>query len=124
MRRVKAGTERRSGRATERALLSNMKKALKIPLITIILGLLLTGCEPQTETPESAPLALASPTGSTFSPAQATTVPITLPLKAALAKNAGPAMLPGPNAVPADTRIVVNIPAFRMDVFARGSLVK
>ena len=33
-------------------------------------------------------------------------------------------MLAGPNAVPTDTRIVVNIPAFRMDVFANGSLVK
>ncbi|HKP37411.1 MAG TPA: L,D-transpeptidase family protein [Pyrinomonadaceae bacterium] len=33
-------------------------------------------------------------------------------------------MLPGPNAVPKDTRIVVNIPAFRMDVFQRGSLLK
>ena len=33
-------------------------------------------------------------------------------------------MLPGPNAVPTDTRIVVNIPAFRMDVFKEGSLVK
>jgi len=33
-------------------------------------------------------------------------------------------MLPGPNAVPKDTRIVVNIPAFRMDVFKEGSLVK
>jgi len=33
-------------------------------------------------------------------------------------------MLPGPNAVPKDTRIVVNIPAFRMDVFRDGSLVK
>lgn len=33
-------------------------------------------------------------------------------------------MLTGPNAVPTDTRIVVNIPAFRMDVFANGSLVK
>ena len=33
-------------------------------------------------------------------------------------------MLPGPNAVPKDTRIVVNIPAFRMDVFKDGSLVK
>ena len=30
----------------------------------------------------------------------------------------------GPNAVPKDTRIVVNIPAFRMDVFKEGSLVK
>jgi lipoprotein-anchoring transpeptidase ErfK/SrfK len=33
-------------------------------------------------------------------------------------------MLKGPNAVPADTRIVVNIPAFRMDLFQNGSLVK
>ena len=33
-------------------------------------------------------------------------------------------MLPGPNAAPTDTRIVVNIPAFRMDVFADGSLIK
>lgn len=33
-------------------------------------------------------------------------------------------MLPGPNAVPKDTRVVVNIPAFRMDIFQEGSLVK
>src|SRR6266496_5076690 len=33
-------------------------------------------------------------------------------------------MLTGPNAVPKDTRIVVNIPAFRMDVFENGSLIK
>lgn len=33
-------------------------------------------------------------------------------------------MLPGPNAVPADTRVVVNIPAYRMDVFQDGSLLK
>ena len=33
-------------------------------------------------------------------------------------------MLPGPNAVPTDTRVVVNIPAFRMDLFEDGSLVK
>lgn len=33
-------------------------------------------------------------------------------------------MLPGPNAVPKDTRIVVNIPAFRMDVFHEGTLMK
>jgi len=36
----------------------------------------------------------------------------------------GPAMLPGPNAVPTDTRVVVNIPAFRMDLFQDGTLVK
>jgi lipoprotein-anchoring transpeptidase ErfK/SrfK len=35
-----------------------------------------------------------------------------------------PTMLPGPNAVPKDTRIVVNIPAFRMDVFKDGTLLK
>lgn len=29
-----------------------------------------------------------------------------------------------PNAVPKDTRVVVNIPAYRMDVFRQGSLVK
>jgi len=34
------------------------------------------------------------------------------------------AVVPGPNAVPKDTRVVVNIPAFRMDVFKEGSLVK
>ena len=33
-------------------------------------------------------------------------------------------MLKGPNAVPTDTRVVVNIPAFRMDLFQEGSLVK
>src|SRR6266536_4464076 len=33
-------------------------------------------------------------------------------------------MLPGPNAVPGDTRIIVNIPAYRMDFFREGSLVK
>ena len=35
-----------------------------------------------------------------------------------------PEMLKGPNAVPTDTRVVVNIPAFRMDLFEDGSLVK
>jgi hypothetical protein len=33
-------------------------------------------------------------------------------------------MLAGPNAIPTDTRVVVNIPAFRMDIFDDGSLVK
>ena len=35
-----------------------------------------------------------------------------------------PEATPGPNGVPKDTRIVVNIPAFRMDIFQEGSLVK
>src|SRR5438067_1058784 len=45
-------------------------------------------------------------------------------LEARAAKEAGPTMLKGPNAIPKDTRIVVNIPAFRMDVFENGSLIK
>lgn len=35
-----------------------------------------------------------------------------------------PAMLPGPNAVPGDTRVVVNIPAYRMDVFKGGVMIR
>ena len=45
-------------------------------------------------------------------------------LNANKAKEATEALLPGPNAVPKDTRVVVNIPAYRMDVFHDGSLVK
>lgn len=33
-------------------------------------------------------------------------------------------MLAGPNAIPTDTRVVVNIPAYRMDLFKDGSLLK
>lgn len=45
-------------------------------------------------------------------------------LEAAAAKEPEPTMLTGPNAIPKDTRIVVNIPAFRMDVFKNGTLLK
>jgi lipoprotein-anchoring transpeptidase ErfK/SrfK len=45
-------------------------------------------------------------------------------LEAAAAREAEPVLLQGPNAVPTDTRIIVNIPAYRMDVFRNGSLVK
>jgi lipoprotein-anchoring transpeptidase ErfK/SrfK len=40
------------------------------------------------------------------------------------AADSGVQMLPGPNAVPTDTRVVVNIPAFRMDLFQDGRMVK
>jgi len=41
-------------------------------------------------------------------------------------KTASPqdAVLAGPNAIPKDTRVVVNIPAYRMDVFRQGELLK
>jgi lipoprotein-anchoring transpeptidase ErfK/SrfK len=45
-------------------------------------------------------------------------------LEASATKDAEPTMLKGPNAVPKDTRVVVNIPAYRMDVFQTGSLIK
>src|SRR6266849_11137306 len=45
-------------------------------------------------------------------------------LEASATKDAEPSMLKGPNAVPKDTRVVVNIPAYRMDVFQNGSLIK
>jgi len=38
--------------------------------------------------------------------------------------NEEPVLLKGPNAIPKDTRIIVNIPAFRMDVFREGTLLK
>ena len=40
------------------------------------------------------------------------------------ASSDGLEMSKGPNAVPSDTRVVVNIPAYRMDLFQNGSLVK
>lgn len=42
----------------------------------------------------------------------------------AAANDAEPTLLKGPNAVPPDTRVVVNIPAFRMDIFREGTLLK
>lgn len=35
-----------------------------------------------------------------------------------------PEIMAGPNAIPTDTRVVVNIPAYRMDIFQDGSLIK
>jgi lipoprotein-anchoring transpeptidase ErfK/SrfK len=43
---------------------------------------------------------------------------------AATGNNKTVEMLKGPNAVPTDTRVVVNIPAFRMDLFQDGTLLK
>ncbi len=39
-------------------------------------------------------------------------------------KTADSSTAAGPNAIPKDTRVVVNIPAYRMDVFREGELVK
>ena len=103
-----------------------IKPNWKTSFVLVALVVLLVACS----RPAESPVAAASPSPS---PALTETVPITLPepaskgreeLEASPAKDAEPTMLTGPNAVPTDTRIVVNIPAFRMDVFANGSLVK
>ena len=45
-------------------------------------------------------------------------------LEGSVGAQAAMALSPTPNAVPTDTRIVVNIPAFRMDLFDDGKIVK
>ena len=92
-----------------------MKRVLQFTIVVVAVGLLLSGCRARIQsptvagTPAPTPSASASPT----------------PLAAAIPpKEQEPALLPGPNAVPRDTRIVVNIPAFRLDVFHDGTLMK
>jgi hypothetical protein len=77
------------------------------------LGLLLSGCRARVEAPRAAvtPTLTASP------------LPGVAKVASLSANDPEPALLPGPNAVPRDTRIVVNIPAFRMDVFHDGTLI-
>jgi len=103
-----------------------IKPNWKTSFVLVALVALLVACSRPAESPVAA-------AGPSLSPALTETVPITPPeppskgreeLEASSAKDAEPTMLAGPNAIPTDTRIIVNIPAFRMDVFANGSLVK
>ena len=82
-----------------------MKRSVLIVFLTVFL----VGCvmEPNNKTT------------STSQPA-----PSPQPTTAAATAEPSPEMLPGPNAIPTDTRIVVNIPAYRMDIFDNGSLIK
>ena len=77
---------------------------------------------------EERPIALASPTlGATLDPrASATPFPSSSPSPSGSpATAAAPPVLPSaPFTAPNDTRIVVNAPAYRMDVFQDGRLVK
>jgi lipoprotein-anchoring transpeptidase ErfK/SrfK len=89
-----------------------MKRVLQFTIVAVVVGLLLSGCRTRIQSSTVAALTPAASTSPT-------------PLAAAIPPKAQePALLPGPNAVPRDTRIVVNIPAFRMDVFHEGTLVK
>src|SRR2546430_1001279 len=86
-----------------------MRYQVPLAAALIALSLSLSGCQQgkSAEIPNKPPVASSSPSPE--------------PVQAA---NAEPVQLKGPNAVPKDTRIVVNIPAFRMDVFREGSLLK
>src|SRR5947208_8902624 len=86
-----------------------MRYQVPLAAALVALSLSLSGCQQgkSAEIPNNPPVASSSPSPE---PGQAA--------------NAEPVQLKGPNAVPKDTRIVVNIPAFRMDVFREGSLLK
>jgi lipoprotein-anchoring transpeptidase ErfK/SrfK len=101
-----------------------MKLHLESMAVMVIAGITLVACQTQTHasrvvesqsTPSGTPVAEPSQLPKTKT-APDQSQPIT--------KAEEPALLAGPNAVPKDTRIVVNIPAFRMDVFSDGALIK
>lgn len=83
-------------------------------LILVLSVFFVSGCvvDQKTNTTSSAPTAPPAPS------------PSAEPSKAVATAEPSPEMLPGPNAIPTDTRVVVNIPAYRMDVFKDGSLIK
>jgi lipoprotein-anchoring transpeptidase ErfK/SrfK len=87
-----------------------MKCPNKLVLIAIISALTTVPCQRGSSSPAS-PITTAEAQTQTANPEKT-------------AEKVEPTMLPGPNAVPHDTRIVVNIPAFRMDLFRDGTLVK
>lgn len=82
----------------------NARRLSFIFLLSVFLGCTVEPNKQRTATPSPSPSA---------TPATATATP-----------EPSPEMLPGPNAIPTDTRVVVNIPAYRMDLFQNGSLVK
>src|SRR5437763_14544779 len=86
-----------------------MRYQVPLAAALIALSLSLSGCQQgkSAEITSNPPIASSSPAPE--------------PVQAA---NAEPVQLKGPNALPKDTRIVVNIPALRMDVFREGSLLK
>lgn len=99
-----------------------MKKTFPatIVLIALALALILPGCKRKVQrSAEIPPASIPSPSPVGLAESEGIE-------ELEMSKTLGPEvrMLTGPNAVPRDTRIVVNIPAFRMDVFQDGSLIK
>lgn len=97
--------------AQKRVKSPDMKSPSKLVLIAIVGALTTLACQQGTSSPAS-PITTAEAQTQTATPENQS------------AQKVEPTMLPGPNAVPHDTRIVVNIPAFRMDLFRDGTLIK
>jgi len=95
-----------------------MKTPSKAALIVMLFGLFFSGCARQVESQQAVSTPTSLPAAPTNQSVQSTLRGNEQPTSVSV-KDAEPIMLPGPNAVPADTRIVVNIPAFRMDVFCQ-----
>ena len=91
-----------------------MRRVLQFTIVAMAVGLLVSGCRARIQSPTVAATPAPTPAAS----------PSPAPLAEAIpAKAQEAALLPGPNAVPRDTRVVVNIPAFRLDVFHDGTLI-
>ena len=91
-----------------------MKRILQFTIVAVAVGLLMSGCRARIQSSTVAATPAPTPAASTSPAPLAETIP---------PKEQEPTLLPGPNAVPRDTRIVVNIPAFRLDVFHDGTLI-
>lgn len=95
-----------------------MKNTCLVVITIVLLSLSFSGCRRASVTQNpGAPVsgAEAGPATANLSPSTPEIMPIV---------ELEPAMLRGPNAVPGDTRVVVNIPAYRMDVFKDGVLIR
>jgi lipoprotein-anchoring transpeptidase ErfK/SrfK len=92
-----------------------MKRIVQFIIVVAAAGLLVSGCRTRIQSPTVAETPAPTPAVSTSPAPAAEAIP---------SKEQEPTLLPGPNAIPRDTRIVVNIPAFRLDVFHDGTLMK
>src|SRR5436190_12216834 len=91
-----------------------MRRVLQFTIVAVAVGLFVSGCRARIQSPTIPATPAPTAAASTSPTPLAETIP---------PKEHEPDLLPGPNAVPRDTRIVVNIPAFRLDVFHKGTLI-
>jgi lipoprotein-anchoring transpeptidase ErfK/SrfK len=74
--------------------------------------------------PTTTPLTMASPQASPGVTPAAASSPIAASSPAPSPRTSSPAAATAPHMVPSDTRLVVNAPAYRLDVFDNGQLIK